>query len=144
VARVHPHSGTFTVDEEVDENVEVLIRLFGGVEAGGGGFGILPGRGPVLIDPHGWRTLSPAERRRCIGFAVKRCDRLEDPARRKALEEAGLGVIRAAIDEIERRGRADLAANAEDVLHAGNAERRFSAPRAPRTWSSRVDRRGLR
>jgi hypothetical protein len=80
-----------------------FVTLFGGVEAGGGGVGILPGGRPVPIDPDGWRALSPAERDLQVVLAVRRVAQLlEDRQSQELLDQTAIEIVETAIKRLER------------------------------------------
>ena len=88
---------------QLDDFAIAFIMLMGGVEAGGSGWGILPGGGRIPIDPEWWKRLSRAEKDMMLGYAVQKVSALvEDRRSREVIERAGTRVVQHAINRLER------------------------------------------
>ena len=78
-----------------------FIMLIGGIEQGGSGIAISPSGKPHPVDPHGWRTLSPAQRDIVIGRALNRlAAMISNPGARRDLQRLGRDLATLASNEI--------------------------------------------
>lgn len=84
----------------------LVVTILFGVIQDGGGLGILPGGGPPIpIDPMAWMRLGRDKQDILTGLAVSQVASLvRDPAARRRVEQAGLGVI----EESLRKLRTEL------------------------------------
>jgi probable HAF family extracellular repeat protein len=98
-----PKSGFVVPLKPIDDYAIAFLMLFGGVEVGGAGWGVLPGGKPVPIDPEWWKRLSTSEKDLMLGFAVRKVSALLDDGRsREIIERAGIEVVQQAIERLER------------------------------------------
>jgi probable HAF family extracellular repeat protein len=101
-----PKKSQLFAPKDLSKYAIAFIALIGGVEAGAGGIGILPGGKPVPIDPHGWRALSPAERDLRIGLAVSRVAALlDDRGSARTIERAAKEIVRRSVAKLEQEVR---------------------------------------
>ncbi|MFM7056533.1 MAG: S8 family peptidase [Planctomycetota bacterium] len=90
---------------------KLMARILFGVTADGGGLILVPGRGPVPVDPWGplqLEEVTPEVRNALAAMAVYEMATLsEDPASASSMQKAALASLRSAADQLE----AKLAAN---------------------------------
>jgi Subtilase family len=80
----------------------LVIYILFGVIQDGGGLGWQPGRGPVPIDPWGPLLLAPEKRDVLVGLALSELASLAgSETSRKLVEDAGVAVMRGALERIE-------------------------------------------
>jgi probable HAF family extracellular repeat protein len=91
----------------IPDELLAFIFLFGGVEHGAGGSGVLPHGKPVPIPPHGlrdlWASLTPARRDLALGLAIQRLQSLiSDPTQADRVGRVSEGLIEAASAQLRQ------------------------------------------
>jgi hypothetical protein len=96
------HEEARAIRSAIDRLYEVFLVLFGGVTAGGGGFGILPDGTRVPIPPRGeFEALSHEKRDVLLGLALTELAKLAGEGKvPESIDALGVSIVRAALEKI--------------------------------------------